>query len=200
MHRFSVSKRPLNDDIPWLDTDSYLNGIDGTNKNSQGVYLSGLRLFADWVQTNDRNGYGSQERPLDPAFLTPETVDLYLTWLAENRAENTVSMYTHTLAGFLAHLDVAGRLAAGVSNVVSPGRTLRLPLSRRLLPEASPWLCTDLYLEAVDRGSSTQATYLSGLRLFADWVQVNKRDGYARQLWPLDPAGLTPATIQLYGE
>lgn len=198
MHGFSVSKRALNDDIPWLNTDAYLNNADGTNKNSRAVYLSGLRLFADWVQTNGRDGYDGQERPLDPADLTPETVELYLAWLEENRAENTAGTYRHTLAGFLAHLDKVGKLAPGVGDIVPPGRALKLPLSQQQLPDALPWLHTDHYLDRVGGNDRTQATYLSGLRLFADWVQVNERDAYADKLWPLDPAHLTTATVLLY--
>lgn len=201
MYEFSVSKRPLSDDMPWLNTETYLNSADGTNKNSRAVYLSSLRLFAEWVQANSRDGYDSQERPLDPADLTPETVELYLAWLEENRAENTSGIYRHTLAGFLAHLVETGKLAAGIGDVAPPSRALKLPLSQRPLPDALPWLYADLYLDGVGRrNGSTQATYLSGLRLFADWVQVNERDGYAEQVWPFDPTHLTTATVQLYRE
>ncbi len=201
MREFSVAKRLSHDETPWLHADSYLNSVDGTNENSRAVYLSGLRLFAEWVQANGRDGYDGQKRPLDPADLTPETVELYLAWLEENRAENTAVTYKQTLAGFLAHLDEAGKLTAGVGNVVSLGRALKLPLSQRPLPDALPWLYTDLYLDGVGRrNDSTQGTYLSGLRLFADWVQIKERDGYAEQIWPLDPAHLTTATVRLYRE
>lgn len=201
MYEFTVSKRPLSDDMPWLNTETYLNSADGTNRNSRAVYLSGLRLFAEWVQANGRDGYDGQERPLDPADLAPGTVELCLAWLEGNRAPNTASTYKQTLAGFLAHLDEAGSLTAGVGDVVLPGRALKLPLSQRLLPDALPWLYANLYLDGVGRrNDSTQGTYLSGLRLFADWVQVNERDGYTERLWPLDPAHLTTGTIRLYRE
>jgi site-specific recombinase XerD len=51
-------------------------------------------------------------------------------------------------------------------------------------------------LEAGARSLKTETTYRSGLRLFADWLQYFKRDGYSvDDVVPLSPERLTTATI-----
>ena len=50
--------------------------------------------------------------------------------------------------------------------------------------------------EAGAHSLKTEATYRSGLRLFADWLQHFRKAGYSKSdAWPLRPAGLTTDTL-----
>lgn len=72
-----------------------------------------------------------------------------------------------------------------------------LPLSQRPLPEAPAWQFQSSYLiEAGARSRRTESTYRSGLRLFADWLQHYRHDGFDKEMaWPLSAESLTTATI-----
>ena len=72
-----------------------------------------------------------------------------------------------------------------------------LPLTGRPVPDAPSWLgATSFLVEAGAASLQTEATYRSGLRLLADWLQHFGYDGYAEEDdWPLDPAALSTATI-----
>jgi site-specific recombinase XerD len=72
-----------------------------------------------------------------------------------------------------------------------------LPISKRPLPDAPTWLGEPSYLlEAGAQSLKTEATYRSGLRLFADWLQHFGKCDYAKDgSWPLNPAALTTAAI-----
>jgi site-specific recombinase XerD len=72
-----------------------------------------------------------------------------------------------------------------------------LPISRRPLPEAPAWLGEPSFLlEAGAQSLKTEATYRSGLRLFADWLQHFGRRHYSKDdHWPLNPAALDTAVI-----
>ncbi|UCG23130.1 MAG: site-specific integrase, partial [Chloroflexota bacterium] len=76
-------------------------------------------------------------------------------------------------------------------------RTKQFPISGRPLPEGPIWLLeTSFLLEAGARSLKTETTYRSGLRLFADWLQYYKRDGFSLDDdAPLSPEQLTTATI-----
>lgn len=76
-------------------------------------------------------------------------------------------------------------------------REYELPLSGQPIPDAPSWLsATSFLVEAGAASVQTEATYRSGLRLFADWLQHYAYDGYSEaDLWPLDPSALTTATI-----
>lgn len=76
-------------------------------------------------------------------------------------------------------------------------RERNLPLSGNPLPDAPSWLGAPTFLvEAGAASLQTEATYRSGLRLFADWLQHFQHAGYSPDdSWPLDPAALTTATI-----
>ncbi|MDX1664133.1 MAG: tyrosine-type recombinase/integrase [Candidatus Promineifilaceae bacterium] len=78
-----------------------------------------------------------------------------------------------------------------------PSRAYELPLSTRPLPDAPSWLgAPSFLLEAGSASLQTETTYRSALRLFADWLQHYGKDGYTKDdEWPLEPAGLTTATI-----
>ena len=76
-------------------------------------------------------------------------------------------------------------------------KTKNFPVSGRPLPDGPIWLMeTSFLLEAGARSLKTEATYRSGLRLFADWLQYYKRDGYSvDDVVPLSPERLTTATV-----
>lgn len=75
-----------------------------------------------------------------------------------------------------------------------------LPISQRSIPNAPSWILENGFLiEAGSQSLRTETTYRSGLRLFADWLQHFKRDGYSPEdEWPLQPNRLTTATILNY--
>ena len=72
-----------------------------------------------------------------------------------------------------------------------------LPLSERPLPDRPAWLYENQFLlEAGYRSLKTEATYRSGLRLFADWLGHYSKNGYTKEdEWPLVPAALDTAVI-----
>lgn len=76
-------------------------------------------------------------------------------------------------------------------------RQRNLPISDRPVPAAPAWIhAPSFLLEAGARSVKTETTYRSGLRLFADWVQHFRKDGYERDAdWPLDPGRLSTATV-----
>ena len=78
-----------------------------------------------------------------------------------------------------------------------------LPLSGRPLPDRPAWLFENQFLiEAGHRSLKTESTYRSGLRLFADWLQYYKKNGYSQEdEWPLSPQRLSTAVYgDLFGE
>ncbi|MFN2107211.1 MAG: tyrosine-type recombinase/integrase [Candidatus Promineifilaceae bacterium] len=80
---------------------------------------------------------------------------------------------------------------------MSAKREYLLPLSGRPLPDRPAWIYENQFL--IEAGSSslkTEATYRSGLRLFADWIQYYKKNDYARDgEWPLSPDKLSTAVV-----
>lgn len=79
------------------------------------------------------------------------------------------------------------------------GLPMKLPASGRNGDEltAIPWVEADQFLVTVGRDRpQTEKTYRTALRVFADWAQQHRRDGFSlQQGWPLDPASLTTETI-----
>ncbi len=70
------------------------------------TYRSGLRLFADWLQTSVRNAYElDQEWPLSPEQLTTTMVMNFRSWLLSNRSRSTVTTYSAAVIGYLNFLD-----------------------------------------------------------------------------------------------
>ncbi len=72
-----------------------------------------------------------------------------------------------------------------------------LPLSGRPLPDRPAWLYENQFLiEAGSRSLKTEATYRSGLRLFADWLQYYNKSSYTKEdEWPLSPAQVSTAIV-----
>ena len=79
-------------------------------------------------------------------------------------------------------------------------RENQLPISGRPTPEAPTWIYeAGFLLEAGASSLKTENTYRSGLRLFADWLQHFKKEGYSiEETWPLQPDRLTTAVILSY--
>lgn len=76
-------------------------------------------------------------------------------------------------------------------------RDQTLPLTGRPLPDRPAWLHENQFLmEAGYRSLKTEATYRSGLRLFADWLGYYGKNGYTKEDdWPLVPEKLDTAVI-----
>lgn len=68
------------------------------------------------------------------------------------------------------------------------------------IESAVPWLHAFAYLERVGGDSEeTRKTYLVGLRIFAEWIQIYQKENYAKSsVWPMDPTHLTTADIQQF--
>lgn len=68
-----------------------------------------------------------------------------------------------------------------------------LPISQRPVPDEPAWLDQGPFLrEAGAQSLRTEATYRSGLRLFADWLQHYRKSTYRKaDPWPLSPDGLS---------
>lgn len=75
-----------------------------------------------------------------------------------------------------------------------------LPISERPLPEGPTWFDEVPYLhEAGAQSLKTEATYRSGLRLFADWLQHYRKVGFDKEsTWPLSPDSLTTDVVLDY--
>ncbi|MDX1416436.1 MAG: tyrosine-type recombinase/integrase [Candidatus Promineifilaceae bacterium] len=76
-------------------------------------------------------------------------------------------------------------------------RETLLPISQRPLPDRPAWMYENRYLlEAGIRSLKTEATYRSGLRMLADWLQTIDSQSYTKDdQWPLSPEHLSTATV-----
>ncbi|RMG92733.1 MAG: hypothetical protein D6706_16375 [Chloroflexi bacterium] len=72
-----------------------------------------------------------------------------------------------------------------------------LPLSERPIPDMPAWIDEIGFLQqAGTKSFRTENTYRSALRLFADWLQTRKEEGYSlEEEWPLSPNQLTTAVV-----
>ncbi len=82
-------------------------------------------------------------------------------------------------------------------SIMTGQREHLLPLSQRPLPDRPAWLYENQFLiESGAKSLKTEATYRSGLRLFADWLQYYNKGNYERDGdWPLSPEHLTTALV-----
>ncbi len=78
-----------------------------------------------------------------------------------------------------------------------PKHNQTLPLSGRPIPDQLPFQHARPFLnESGTNSLKTQRTYRAGLRVFADWLQHTRRDGYTlEQEWPLPPTLLTTSAV-----
>lgn len=197
MRTLPVSHRPLPDKLPFIHTESFLNGGEEANGTLSKPRLSCLRLLADWLQSTEQEEYSEEAWPLDPAQLTNEAILQYRTWLVGNRSINTARIYARFVHDFLIHLDSVNALPVGISLLaVAPESGYKLPITQRPLPQAEPFVHVERYLKRGNGSQNTRQTHLSSLRLFADWLQGN--DTYSGEVWPLDLGQLTNKIIAQY--
>lgn len=111
----SISERPMPDAPSWIGATSFLLEAGNNSIQTETTYRSGLRLFADWLQHFQRDGYNvEQEWPLDPATLTTATVLNFRNWLLSNRSRSTATTYLAAVLGYLNYLDGQDLLPEGV--------------------------------------------------------------------------------------
>lgn len=110
-----ISQRPLPDRPAWLYENQFLLEAGARSWKTETTYRSGLRLFADWLQSINRSAYGlDEEWPLSPDRLTTAIVLSYRSWLLSNRSRSTVTTYSAAIVGYLHFLDGIDALPAGV--------------------------------------------------------------------------------------
>jgi len=103
---------------PWLHTERFLRPYATTRgrRSTRSHYRRYLRMLADWVQEEERDGYDEeQERPLDPGGLTTDTIRDYCDWLASERTWSTTRTYMSGIISYLSHLEAEGLLPDAVS-------------------------------------------------------------------------------------
>jgi integrase len=101
-----LSQRPLPDKPAWLYENQFLLEAGSQSWKTEATYRSGLRLFADWLQSTSRNAYEKdQEWPLSPADLTTPLILGFRSWLLSNRSRSTVMTYSAAIIGYLHFLD-----------------------------------------------------------------------------------------------
>jgi hypothetical protein len=98
----------------WEHERLYILNAKLTSK-SESTYRSGLRLFADWVQTSKKTAYQLDDSwPLSPAFLDSNTVMGFQKWLSANRGRGTGFSYISAVNGYLFFLDTIDELPQAV--------------------------------------------------------------------------------------
>ena len=127
---------------PWLHTERFLRPYAASRgrRSTTSHYRRYLRMLADWVQEEERDGYDQeQERPLDPAGLTTDTLRDYCDWLAAERTWSTTRTYMTGIISYLTHLEAEGLLPDAVSvsrlraYVRQRGKRENVRASRRVL-------------------------------------------------------------------
>lgn len=110
-----ISERPLPQAPSWLAAPGFLLEAGSSSLQTETTYRSALRLFADWLQHYDRDGYSDEsEWPLDPADLTTATLLNFRNWLLANRSRSTTTTYMAAILGYLNYLDGQDKLPDGV--------------------------------------------------------------------------------------
>ena len=110
-----ISERPLPDRPAWLYENQFLLEAGARSWKTETTYRSGLRLFADWLQTINRHAYEMDEEwPLSPSHLTTAVVLGFRSWLLSNRSRSTVTTYSAAVVGYLHFLDGIDALPSGV--------------------------------------------------------------------------------------
>jgi len=110
-----ISQRPLPDKPAWLYENQFLLEAGARSWKTETTYRSGLRLFADWLQTINRHAYSMDEEwPLLPDQLSTAVVLGFRSWLLSNRSRSTVTTYSAAVIGYLHFLDGIDALPFGV--------------------------------------------------------------------------------------
>jgi len=110
-----ISQRPLPDRPAWLHENRFLLEAGIRSLKTESTYRSGLRLWADWLQTIDLDCYTKKDEwPLSPLHLTTAVILNFRSWLLANRSRSTVTTYIAAIIGYLNFLDGIDELPAGV--------------------------------------------------------------------------------------
>ena len=110
-----ISQRPLPDRPSWLYENQFLLEAGIRSLKTEATYRSGLRMFADWLQSFRQDVYAKDsEWPLSPARLTTAIVLSFRSWLLANRSRSTTTTYSAAVIGYLQFLDGIDALPAGV--------------------------------------------------------------------------------------
>lgn len=113
--QLSISKRPTPDAPAWLNQSSYLIEAGVASLRTEKTYLSGLRLFADWLQHFKHAGFTVEDEwPLNPESLTTAVILNFRNWLLANKARATVTTYMAGVVGYLHFLDGQDQLPTGI--------------------------------------------------------------------------------------
>ncbi len=110
-----ISQRPLPDRPAWLNENQFLLEAGVRSLKTESTYRSGLRLWADWLQSVDSKRYTKDDEwPLSPEHLTTAVILNFRTWLLANRSRSTVTTYIAAVIGYLNFLDGIDELPADV--------------------------------------------------------------------------------------
>lgn len=114
-HLLPISQRPLPEKPAWLFENQFLLEAGSRSWKTESTYRSGLRLFADWLQTTSRNEYEIEDEwPLAPDKLTTSLIIGFRAWLLANRSRSTATTYTAAVIGYLHFLDGLDNLPNGI--------------------------------------------------------------------------------------
>ena len=104
--KLPISDRPTPDAPTWIYEAGFLLEAGASSLKTENTYRSGLRLFADWLQHFNKEGYSVEESwPLQPDRLTTAVILTYRNWLLANRSRSTVTTYISAVIGYLNFLD-----------------------------------------------------------------------------------------------
>lgn len=170
----SISERPVPEAPSWIGATSFLLEAGNNSIQTETTYRSGLRLFADWLQHYERDGYQADlEWPLDPASLTTATVLNFRNWLLANRSRSTATTYLAAILGYLNYLDGQDLLPAGVQL----GK-LQRQLARRQIERNQAETVMDL--DTARQSIPRIIGYYDGLPLPAENDRYNRRHSLLR--------------------
>ncbi len=101
-----LTQRPLPDRPSWLHENQFLMEAGYRSLKTETTYRSGLRLFSDWLQYYNKNGYTKSDAwPLQPQALDTAVILDFRSWLLANRSRSTATTYTAAVVGYLNFLD-----------------------------------------------------------------------------------------------
>ncbi len=114
-HILQLSGRKMPEEPAWLHETSFLLEAGVRSIKTETTYRSGLRLFADWLQHFNYDGYDLEMAwPLLPGNLTTPTILKYRNWLLANRSRSTATTYLAAVTGYLNYLDGMDLLPATI--------------------------------------------------------------------------------------
>ena len=110
-----ISGRAIPSETAWMHETSFLLEAGAKSLKTETTYRSGLRLFADWLQHFNRDGYSTEEPwPLSTENLTTAAILNFRNWMLANRAQSTTTTYMASVIGYLHFLDGLDKLPEGV--------------------------------------------------------------------------------------